>query len=176
MRWFYLVPLSWLLQFVGIFVVPIALLFAGKRLPAWAWWWGNDTDTIDGDPSWQMRTIGWPIYCRRWAQLMRNRCHNWSLAVGCLQDSQCKVHHVGVRPSNYHGIEGEYLSIAERDGVTFWHYYRIARLWFWPSRGERIRLGHKLEDLAPNDARRHYIAALVCYYHPCVRMPPEVKA
>lgn len=33
----------------GLFVVPIALMFAGEKLPKWAWIWDNDRDGINGD-------------------------------------------------------------------------------------------------------------------------------
>jgi len=171
MRYLYLFPLLIAMQFSAFFVAPVALLFAGKTLPAWAWHWGNDTDTIDGDADHRdRRTAGWPQYFRRLLWLYRNRAHNWSRSVGCIQDSQCRVAHFGVRPSNYHGTEGEQFSIGERDGVVFLHYYRIKRHRFWPSRGERIRLFHKLDD-DTKGRDSTYIAALVLYYHPCVKMP-----
>jgi hypothetical protein len=52
------IPSLLLVQFIGLFVVPIALLFTpreAEHLPPWALWWDNPDDGINGDDHWRVR-------------------------------------------------------------------------------------------------------------------------
>jgi hypothetical protein len=46
LKWFFLAVVGLVMDILGAFIVPIALLCGGtrKRLPTWAWWFDNDSE------------------------------------------------------------------------------------------------------------------------------------
>ena len=78
-----------ILTIVGIFIVPIALLFAkDNKLPKWAWIWDNDRDKIQGDGGFKNEHC--PNYGLRYGSFacnyiwlaLRNPCANFVWYVG----------------------------------------------------------------------------------------------
>lgn len=55
MRWFFLLPLSFAMLFIALFLNPAVALFANRAgwLPKWLWWFQTPDYPIDGDPPFQ---------------------------------------------------------------------------------------------------------------------------
>lgn len=177
MRWLLLVLYHLVLTIVGLIVlVPLLLRLpaTARRLPMWAARWDNYTDGIDGDPPYQAATAGWSMFRRRYNWLAwRNKVHNWSRYVGCVQGTAVLTQ-VGRYPSDYHGREGRVLTVAiGEDGRAFWQDYGC---WKWPglNRCVRWRFGWKFREVTPDDPLpAGYIAALVYFVHPFKRFGPR---
>jgi len=177
MRYFLLVVCHLVLTVLGFLVLALVLWRmpdTARRLPMWAVWWDNYTDGIDGDPPYVQATAAWPLFWRRYNWLaLRNRVHNWSRYVGCVQTTAL-VANVGVWPSDYHGIAGRVLTAAT--GEDGQEYFQDYSMWKWPglSRCVRWRWGWKFRHVTATDPLPHgYIAALVYYFHPFKKFGPR---
>ena len=178
MRWLILVLWHIVLSIVGALILAPLLWWlpdTAKRLPQWAVWWDNYTDGIDGDPDHRdRRAKDWSVWARRYVWLaVRNRVHNWSRFVGCVQ-ATAEVAHVGTLPSDYEGREGHLLTIARSESGTYhWQDYGC---WKWPGldRCVRWRLGDKFRLVTPDmPLPPGYIAALCYYFHPFKKFGPR---
>lgn len=170
-KWFASVLLLWAAQLVGIFAVPIALLWTRLRrrspwaqFPRWAWPWDNRRHPF-GDVYWYRKIEGfkgksyravydfWPRF--RWLAL-RNRAHNLSEWLGVeSKPGDWVAAHVAKGnglPNDDRRWTGVLFVVLIRDGWTkhsrtiAWEFYGVQPYPFTGGKwGIRWRLGWKIK-------------------------------
>ena len=157
--WLILFALSIIVDLLGFIVVPIALLFCdadSNHLPAWAQWWDNDRDGINGDgltgiSGWRgpehangrERTFWW----RFWWLVVRNPGNNFAYLCGAvpLGEFNSSTNAGGLIGSG--GGDSGYIFVT---CDNCWCFYAI--LPYSSTRCVRIALGWKVWDLASTRA------------------------
>ncbi len=153
--WVVLLLLSWLVDLVGLFIVPIALYQAGDdatHLPGWAWPWDNVHDGINGDTARRPRIMSVTGFRRgfyRWVWLcLRNPGNGLGYWLGFVQAADVRYAFAGDEATSDQGHPG-YLAVdayvgAQHAACCRYYVYRYP---WWPSKCLRIYIGWKINGM-----------------------------
>lgn len=162
-RWLILVPLSFVMDVLGLVVVPIALLFCNREsnyLPNWAWPWSNDQETINGDPYWQEKhgEAARGFCCRFVWLALRNPSNNFGYWCGWLQASDATYRYWGDPEVNNETGHAGWLLVAGNNGkqAAFCFYLVYPTL---PTRCLRMMLGWKIHDMPKDNTKAQMVLA-----------------
>lgn len=159
LRWSALIVSSFVIDLLGLFVVPFAIALSdGKTLPAWASWWDNDVEPLgdsDRKADIDAATGLWRGFLRwRWLCL-RNPGNNFGYLCGVVPTGVWKCR--GDPNVSDQGRAG-WLAVRCDNAFCF---YTVKR--WGASRCLRVAIGWKIWDLAPSNAQ------IVCVVNPFMK-------
>jgi len=194
MRFLIFLLASWVVELLGLVVVPLALPFRRViegtrqkfaeyvgwwelvRLPAWALWWDNPYDGMLGDKRgwWNKRTGDcrtlWSMF--KWAAIRNPANHFSRHVIGC-DVSDCKIAklHGHDVVSEEPGLrQWQLLCALDNRGRRYFRFYLCFAYKRWPDHGLMIDLGWKIKlshNGTASDARpQDRYKGLVCVISP----------
>jgi hypothetical protein len=151
------------LTIIGVFVVPLLLLYVGPLapLPKWASWFDNDIEPL-GDYSRKPAILAATGLKRIWLRYVwlgwRNPANNFGVAMAVNRVASDTLEKTGNQLTSDQGEQGWKLNkLMNGERVVAFEYYYIKAYKLFGSRCLRVRLGWKLDD-SP--------ARLVCVVNP----------
>lgn len=162
--WFVLLLASFVVDVLGLFVVPFAIWRSdGNTLPAWARWWDNDREplgdtarggAIDAASGWRRGVLRWHWLC------IRNPGNNFGYALGFIQSPDVVYLSVGDTDTSDQGHPGRLFVRAYRDDALCAFCFYYVKRWGTSGRCLRVMLGWKIHDMV-NDGNSAQIVGVI---------------
>lgn len=161
-EWLLLVTISLCVDALGVFIVPLAILFSdGRTLPRWAWIWDNDREPLGDDTRGAAIAMatGFKRGYLRWCWLaLRNPGNNFGYLLGFDQTAALYAFS-GDKLTSDQGHEGAlYVTGNNAAGKHAFCFYYVKR--WGATKCLRVFLGWKIHDMV-NDGTKAQIVLVI---------------